>query len=410
MNDVFVKRDRKVQPGFNMQVVMNRKATKGALGLEIEVEGNKFPKPPGYELTHTAVKMPGMPSPSYWSYVHDGSLRGHDNAEYVLSKPIEFKDVPGAVEQLFNFLNDFGSVLDDSNRTSIHVHLNCQEFHLNRLTSFMALWYTFEEVLTAWCGEHRVGNLFCLRAMDAPAIIAQLRRFIKNDGQSQLSEHLHYAGLNAHALAKFGSLEVRTLRGCSDAQTVIEWVGILERLYNLSAEYEDPRDICGAFSCEGPLAFFDTVLGDKVPVVRAAIPYNDDQIRDAMYTGVRLAQDLCYCRDWGAFKAVKLKPDPFSRDLKKVAKKLQAQPMNIEEALDHVSSGDDYYDPEPEFDEEDMPAMVEVAQTSQGIPVSPLPSSLAQAAAYFQAAGHTAPSPGSNNPFSGTNWGDISNA
>jgi hypothetical protein len=132
----------------------------------------------------------------------------------------------------------------------------------------MALWYTFEEVLTEWCGEHRVGNLFCLRAMDAPAIIAQLRKFIKNDGQSQLSEHLHYAGLNAHALAKFGSLEVRTLRGCSDPQTIIDWVGILERLYNLSAEYEDPRDICGAFSSEGPLAFFEKILGDKVPVVR----------------------------------------------------------------------------------------------------------------------------------------------
>jgi hypothetical protein len=100
MNDVFVKRDRKVQPGFNMQVVMNRKATKGAIGLEIEVEGNKFPKPPGYELTHTAVKMPGRRL--FWSYVHDGSLRGQDNAEYVLSKPIEFKDVPIAIEQLFN--------------------------------------------------------------------------------------------------------------------------------------------------------------------------------------------------------------------------------------------------------------------------------------------------------------------
>lgn len=379
MTDVFVKRERKHQPGFNMCVVMNRKATKGAVGLEIEVEGNKFPKVPGYELTHTPVRMAGLP---FWSYVHDGSLRGHDNAEYVLTKPIEFNETQVALTQLFDALKEYGSVLDDSNRTSIHVHLNCQEFHLNRLTSFMALWYTFEEVLTAWCGEHRVGNLFCLRAMDAPAIIAQLRRFIKSDGQVQLSEHLHYAGLNAHALAKFGSLEVRTLRGCSEPQTILDWVGILERLYTLSADFVDPRDICGAFSAEGPLAFFDTILGDKVPVVRGAINYTDDQVRDAMYTGIRLAQDLCYCRDWGAYKAVDLKPDPWGRDMKKVAKKLQATAaMNIEAALNDVA--EDYYDPEPDYDEEDVPAILEIAQ--QGVQAAPAlsPHSLAQAAQFF---------------------------
>lgn len=393
MNDVFVKRDRKVQPGFNMQVVMNRKATKGAVGIEVELEGNKFPKVPGYELTHTPVKMPGMP---YWSYVHDGSLRGQDNAEYVLTKPIEFKDVPAAMEQLFTALKEYGSVMDDSNRTSVHIHLNCQEFHLNRLTSFMALWYTVEELMTAWCGEHRVGNLFCLRAMDAPAIIAQLRKFIKNDGQSQLSEHLHYAGLNAHALTKFGSLEVRTLRGCSDPQTIIDWVSMLERLYTLSGEYEDPRDICGMFSSEGPLAFFEKIFGDKVPLLRDAIGYSDDQIRDAMYTGVRLAQDLCYCRDWGAFKAVKLKPDPFSRDLKKVAKKLQAQPMDIEAALNNVS--DDYYEPMPEYDEESMDDMQELAAQPTVTPVQPstMPSGYLQAAAQLWGAA-------GNNPFGGNN-------
>jgi hypothetical protein len=41
-------------------------------------------------------------------------------------------------------------------------------------------------------------------------------------------------------LAKFGSLEVRTLRGCTDPQTI--WIGsaILERLYVLSAEFDRP--------------------------------------------------------------------------------------------------------------------------------------------------------------------------
>lgn len=383
MNEVFVKRERKVQPGYNMGVVMNRKATKGEVGIEIEVEGNKFPKPPGMDGTHTPVKLPGS---SYWSYVSDGSLRGNDNAEYILSKPIDFSKTAEAITELYSAFTAYGSVIDDSNRTSVHVHLNCQEFHLNRLTSLMALWFTFEEVLTAWCGEHRVGNLFCLRAKDAPAIIAQLRRFIKHDGASPLSEHLHYAGLNAHALHKFGSIEVRTLRGCSDPQTVLDWLGILERLYVLSAEFEDPRDICALFSSEGPMAFFEKVLGDKTTTVRGAVDYNDDQIRDAMYVGVRLAQDLCYCRDWEVYKPVKLKPDPFSRDMKKIAKKLQSEtPMNVEAALNNVSDGPgDYSEPEPEYahyDNEDMEAMENLLQqTAQS---QPLPGTLAQASQYF---------------------------
>jgi hypothetical protein len=365
MNDVFVKKERKVEPGYNMRIVMNRKATAGEVGIEIEVEGNKFPKPPGFEGSHVAVKLPGS---KFWSYVHDGSLRGQDNAEYVLSKPIDFSKAPDAIAEIYGALATHGSIIDDSNRTSVHVHMNCQEFHLNRLTSLMALWFTFEEILTAWCGEHRVGNLFCLRAKDAPAIIAQLRRFIKNDGQSPLSEHLHYAGLNAHALHKYGSIEVRTLRGCSDPQTVLDWLSILERLYKLSAEFEDPRGICALFSSEGPMAFFENVLGDKTVTVRSVIDFTDDQIRDSMYDGVRLAQDLCYCRDWGTYKPVKLKPDPWGRDMKKIAKKLQsAAPMNIEEAIAQVSSD---YDPEPEFDD-DANAMSQLATLAQQISPNP---------------------------------------
>jgi hypothetical protein len=146
-------------------------------------------------------------------------------------------------------------------------------------------------------GEGRAGNHRTASALP------QERRCV------QLSEHLHYAGLNAHALAKFGSLEVRTLRGCTDPQTILDWVGILERLYTSVGDFTDPRDICSLFSSEGPLAFFDNVLRET-GIGRRSIGYNDEQIRDAMYDGIRLAQDLCYCRDWSEYNPIKLRPDP----------------------------------------------------------------------------------------------------
>jgi hypothetical protein len=373
MRDVFIRDKGKKQPGFSVGVMLNRKETKGELGVEIEVEGNKFPKPEGMAGSHQPVKMEDM---KYWSYVHDGSLRGKDNAEYILSKPVMFDEFPGAVTELFAGLVKYGSKIDDSNRTSVHVHLNCQEFHLNRLTAFIALYFTFEEVLTAWCGEHRVGNLFCLRAKDAPAIVSQIKRFIQTDGQFQLQDHLHYAGLNANALHKFGSVEIRSLRGCTDPQVILDWVGILRRIYELSAEFSDPRDICGRFSQEGPLSFFDNVLGGMAGVVRQGITMDNDEIRDTMYTGIRMAQDLCYCRDWEVFNPVSLKSDPFGRDPRRIMKAMTAAASSASSApmaapVEYYAEDEEDYDIEPDYD--DSPSMAPSAGWA-----SP-PISLAQA-------------------------------
>jgi hypothetical protein len=319
MPNPFIEKPTNVKPALNMGLTLGKTDTKGKVGIEIEMEGNKFPFPAGYKETHTPVKVAGL---KYWSYVHDGSLRGQNSAEYLLTKPIEFSEVNKAIEELYKKLEEYGTIIDESNRTSTHVHLNCQELFLNQLTSFMALWFTFEEVLTQWCGEHRVGNLFCLRSRDATAIISHLRKFIKSDGKYDFNEGMHYAGLNASALKKYGSIEIRTMRGVSDPKVIQEWVEILQRLYNLSLTYKDPRDVCGLFSGNGPMHFFNSMLGDKAAVVRAGINFSDERIRDSMYEGIRLAQDLCYCRDWDLFKTVELKENPFGRDKKAVAQQI----------------------------------------------------------------------------------------
>lgn len=324
MDNVFIRRTDTLQPGFTVGVMLGNKETRGDVGLEIEVEGNKFPKPEGYEGTHQPVKLAGT---NYWSYVHDGSLRGKDNAEYVLTRPILFGEVPKAVDEIFDKLKKYGSVMTESNRTSVHVHMNCQQFHLNRLTSLLALYYTFEEVLTEWCGDHRVGNLFCMRAVDAPAIITQVKKFIKTDGRYQLSDSHHYAALNTNALFKLGSLECRTLRGVNEAGPIVTWVSILQRLYEMSSQFEDPREIIALFSQEGPVSFFDSILGEHAKTVRDGIEFDYDRIGESMYEGIRMAQDLCYSRDWSLYRAQKLAIDPFGRDAKKMAKKLTSSPV-----------------------------------------------------------------------------------
>ncbi len=319
MPEVFVAKRTAPQPGFNLGVVMgNRIFPQGQVGIEIEVEGKNL-----------VYNSPSNPKIAPWYYKEDGSLRGEESGEYVLKDPIMFDDVPKALETLWDGFAKRKTTFDDSNRTSVHVHLNCQSFHLNRLTSFMALYYIFEEILTDWCGDTRVGNLFCLRAKDAPAIISKLKDFIRADGKAALSDGLHYSGLNAQALAKFGSLEFRSLRGCSDPSVINDWVKILRRLYDLSASYRDPREVCAGFSGAGPQAFFNDILGPVAGIVRAGTQFTDNDIRESLYEGIRLAQDLCYCRDWSQFIEMDLRDDPFGRDKRKVSKKL----------IDSVSNG-----------------------------------------------------------------------
>lgn len=343
-HDVFISRAAVVTPGLNLGVILNfpqKKLKKGEVGIEIEIEGKNLP---GCQY--------GNPPPP-WVYKVDHSLRGDEFGEYVLTDPIMFSEVPGALSKLWDSFEKHKTKFDDSNRTSVHIHLNCQRWHINRLAGFAAMYFCLEEVLTEWCGEHRVGNLFCLRAQDALAIITWMKKFINHDGEYQLPEGLHYAGLNPQALNKFGSLEVRTLRGVSNPNVIQDWVGIFERLYKLSGEYRDPREICYLFSQNGPRAFFDTLLGDKAQVVRQGVGMTSEQIDESMYAGIRRAQDIAFCRDWDEFKSIDISDNPFGYNKGTLLKKaMQAngmeasepeyptQPLELEEAQEEMPSFD----------------------------------------------------------------------
>lgn len=289
------------------------KKVKGQIGLEIEVEGNKFPKESPYNDEDSSKLIPKV-----WKYTHDGSLRGNDNAEYILRQPIMFNEVPDALNDLWGMFKDYGSVLDDSHRTSVHVHLNALDWHLNRVAAFAGLYFSVEEILTSWCGDIRVGNLFCLRAKDAPAIIGKLREFLNTGMMSVFDEGLHYAAFNAHSLTDKGSIEIRTMRGVNDPNVILVWVETLQHIYELSKEYSDPRGVCEGFSGFGYESYIKTVIGPHWERIIKECNMSPEEIQEAMYRGIRMAQNICYCRDWSKFKKNEMKPDPFGRSFNKL--------------------------------------------------------------------------------------------
>lgn len=306
MSSSFFQPNRRAKwQGYPISDLYDMSERTGDVGLELEFEGNKFQKDQSQ-------------LPPDWVFTPDGSLRGQDNAEYKLRYPLKFEDVPKAVTDLWKMMVKYGTTLDVSNRTSVHVHLNVGRFHLNRLAAFSALYLSVEEILTNWCGEHRVGNLFCMTVKDAPAILTTMKNFIQSGKATQFSTGLHYSGFNPHAIQKFGSIEIRTMRGAVSPTEVTKWVSILERIYNLSAEFPDPRNICDHFSGHGPMAYLEFVLGGHTSDVLDGL--TDMTIQDVMaslYEGIRYAQDLCYCRAWELYEPIQVVKDPFQRKAKK---------------------------------------------------------------------------------------------
>jgi hypothetical protein len=341
--DIFVQRSAQESPGLNLAFMLGlapKSIQKGEVGIEIEVEGKRLPG------------VTAEPPPSPWLYKPDHSLRGDESGEYVLAGALPFAEVPQSLNKLWEVFEAAKTKFDDSNRTSVHIHLNCQRWHLNRLASFAALHFILEDVLTEWCGEHRVGNLFCLRAKDAEAIVTWLIRFIQSDGLSEIPDGLHYSGFNIQALPKFGSVEIRTLRGVSDPNVIQDWVRIYERLYTLSKDFKEPTEICDWFSAEGPTAFFTRVLGPMAQVVKSGIEMSGDEISDSMYAGVRRAQDICFCRDWSMFKTLDVSDNPFGLSRKKLVEKaMSASGYSSAEPAEMEA------DPEPVYDDEEIPSI-----------------------------------------------------
>lgn len=314
---------REKSPDVAIGMIYGHRSYKGELGLEIEVEGNKF-------------KKTDLPSP--WVYHHDGSLRGEDNAEYVYGKPTKFTEVKDSLDKLWNMFAEYGSILDESNRTSIHVHLNVQGFYLNRLAALLGMYFSVEEILVQWCGDHRVGNLFCLRGKDAPAILSRVLQLLTTGERVSFSDGMHYGGVNIQAISKLGSLEFRPMRGCTDKETILRWVRILERIYTLSAEYSDPRTIVDSFSSVGAVEYGRLILGDEFDKILTEIGWSESQANESLLEGIRLAQDICYCREWSDYSPLNIKPDPFGRSVKKVAQALQEESQAAPQPASHPTA------------------------------------------------------------------------
>ena len=109
----------------------------GEVGIEVEMEGDGL----------IAKRTP------FWSVTNDGSLRGR-GLEFVLREPVTRERVAEAIDELEKLqVNGW----DDSDRTGVHVHINCQTLTWLETLNFIVLYLAINEEVAkrGWLGAFR---------------------------------------------------------------------------------------------------------------------------------------------------------------------------------------------------------------------------------------------------------------
>lgn len=244
------------------------------IGIEIEAEGsNLWPK-----------------SLNYWHIDSDGSLRGNpDSAEYVLRSPVRRSRVRSRLEYLTNALKKNNAVISPSDRCGVHIHMNVQTMDMEDLFKLCTLYYLFENVLTHWCGEDREGNLFCLRAKDAEALMEELINVKTSGNFSNLTTNSYrYSALNLAALQKYGSIEFRAMRTPEDFNQINTWVVLLLKLKDYIKTFNSEAELMKKVSTLGPLNLGREIFGVKFKHL------DFSGFEDAVMDNLEIVQNLAF--------------------------------------------------------------------------------------------------------------------
>jgi hypothetical protein len=173
--------------------------------------------------------------------------------------------------------------------------------------NFITLCIILDELIASPNGEHRVGNNFCLRFVDAEAVIENLCDLMANYGNIyEVPSNMRYSSINFASLRKFGTVEFRSLECTTDLNRVSDWINVCQRIKEVSRGFQTPIDIIGLFSKYNEEEFLNRVLGAFAAVYSKVPGY-----KLMLKRGMRIAQDFAYSSQWVSAEKSK-QPNPWA--------------------------------------------------------------------------------------------------
>lgn len=247
-------------------------------GVEIEVEGKRLP---------TTL------DPNHWRIETDGSLKAAEAYEYVTPGPLSLAGVRASLDVLEAAYKAKRTVVDESIRAGVHVHMNVQDWDIKQLMTFAVCYYLVEDLLMNYCGPDREGNLFCLRTRDAEYVLFRILRTLQERNLKHLKDDvIRYSSLNYCSLFKYGSIEFRGMRGTGNLDTIYEWVEIINELRESSLKFNAPIDVIGNMSGSGEIDFFERLFPTKHHL------FNREGMAKSIRDSARRIQMIAFAVDW----------------------------------------------------------------------------------------------------------------
>jgi hypothetical protein len=180
----------------------------------------------GVELEmENAGYFPEWEGPGY-SFHEDNSLR--NNGIELVTQPCNLTVLNWV---LHNFWNKSGiNESNHSERTSVHVHVNCRDMSVEQIASVLLLYQLFEFILFHWIGNERDKNIFCVPWAHTMMNYNVINNMARSD-HAVLKRWMKYTALNLLPLYKYGTVEFRHMAGTSDLNKIINWCNIIGCLF-----------------------------------------------------------------------------------------------------------------------------------------------------------------------------------
>jgi hypothetical protein len=288
----------------------------GTFGIEIETESKTSYKTPCLSTNkygQALIDKHGVPigDMTFWDVKEDGSLRDFGR-EYVLKVPLRFEhEIPEALDEFEDKTKKI-TFIENSISTSTHVHVNFLFEQWTTLGNFLTIYTLVENLLVEYSGEYRRNNLFCLPIRSVPVLnqlmikmFAQVHK--KNFDFKKLlaQEHVKYAAGNLATLLRFGSFELRSMRGLTKKAQIYEWIAIINSMLEFSRQNLLPCDIMDIFR-EKNYELLEDIFGKYWKKIK------HKEIDDLIYTKKNLwyAGQLAYSLKAEDWKNLNEKPKP----------------------------------------------------------------------------------------------------
>lgn len=164
------------------------------------------------------------------AHVEDGSLRNNGR---------EFLTVPSNREEALELFHNIHAEVEFnrpeekfSQRTSIHVHMNCLSLETVEISNIIRNYAMLEPLFFMMVDSERLHNIHCV-----PLSETFLPKFYSHDLKPLIKRWHKYTALNIKPLSDLGTIEFRHMHGHDDTVLLNEWLTVLENLFLYGREF-----------------------------------------------------------------------------------------------------------------------------------------------------------------------------